>query len=232
MIWALKWASHKGVWHDDDSPYIISTNDYMITTSSTFLFSLADLLVTLHLRLLPPKVSFVAASIASMETIIKITTTYRCSLERAFRTPMLCDIAKVHTGFGPMPKVTHCTDDENWGKPGFSKKVHAEKSWTQKGGFASTDTVIERIENSYWKIEVSNFQSWMLGFSRFVGEWKTTEIGHNLIAVEYTYTLHSDVGLLYPFNWLFAHTFWKIYMKRVLKNILNMISHNEPYLYK
>ena len=42
-------------------------------------------------------------------------------LPRAFKTPMLCDISKVHTGYGFIPKVSHCTDDENWGKPGFSK---------------------------------------------------------------------------------------------------------------
>ena len=29
---------------------------------------------------------------------VKITTIYECSLERAFKTPMLCDVSKVHTG--------------------------------------------------------------------------------------------------------------------------------------
>ncbi len=145
---------------------------------------------------------------------------------------MLCDVAKVHTGFGIMPKVTHCTDDENWGKPGYSKKVFVAKALSQKGGFASVDKVLERIENKYWKIEVSEFQSWMLGFSKFVGEWQTTEIEANKILIEYTYALHSDIALLYPLNWLFAKTFWRIYMKRVLENIRNMINHNEPYRYE
>lgn len=144
---------------------------------------------------------------------------------------MLCDVAKVHTGYGIMPRVTHCIEDENWGKPGFSKKVFMAKSLTQKGGFASVDKVIERIENKYWKIEVSEFQSWMLGFYKFIGEWKTTEIEKNKILIEYTYHLHSK-GLLYPLNWIFAKTFWKAYMKRVLKNISQMIHNNEPYLYE
>ena len=69
-----------------------------------------------------------------------------------------------------MPKVTHCTEDENWGKPGFRKKVFAAKSLANKGGWASVDKVIERRENQYWKIEVSQFQAWMLGFTKFVGE--------------------------------------------------------------
>lgn len=162
---------------------------------------------------------------------VTVSTIYHCSLERAFKTPMLCDVSKVHTGFGVMPKVTHCTDDENWGKPGYSKKVFVAGSLTQKGGWASMDKVIERVENIYWKIEVSNFQAWMLGFSKFVGEWRTTELEQNKILVEYTYTLHSDVALLYPLNWLFTKTFWRIYMKRVLENIRVMAYNKEPYLY-
>jgi len=130
-----------------------------------------------------------------------------------------------------MPKVTHCTDDENWGQPGYSKKVFVAPSLSQKGGFGSVDTVLERVENQYWKIKVSDFQSWMLGFSAFVGEWQTTEIAPNKIQITYSYTLHSDMAILYPLNWLFAHTFWKIYLKRVLENIRKLAYSNEPYLY-
>ncbi len=167
-----------------------------------------------------------------MQTRITVTTTYHCSLERAFKTPMLCDVTKVHTGFGLMPKVTHCTEDESWGKPGGSKKVFVAPSPTFKGGESSVDRVIERIENRYWKIEVGDFKSWLLGFSKFVGEWQTTEVEHNRIKVEYSYTMHSDIPLLYPLNWLFTKTFWRIYMKRVLENIRILAHENEPYQYE
>ena len=167
-----------------------------------------------------------------MEIKIKVSTTYKCSLERAFKTPLLCDVSKVHTGFGLMPKVTHSTDDENWGQIGSRKKVYAAKSLTQKGGFASVDKIFERVENDYWKFQVDDFQSWMLGFYKFVGEWKTTEIEPNNILVEYTYTLHSDNLLFYPLNWLFAKTFWKTYMKRVLENVRQMAYNKEPYKYE
>jgi hypothetical protein len=165
-----------------------------------------------------------------MKSSVTVKMIYNCSLERAFKTPMLCDVSKVHTGYGVMPKVTHCTNDENWGKPGFSKKVFVAKSLTQNGGFASMDKVIERVENKYWKIEISDFQAWMLGFTKFTGEWKTTELEPNKILIEYTYTLHSGPWL-YPLNWLFTKTFWRIYMKRVLKNIRVMAESNEPFLY-
>jgi hypothetical protein len=167
-----------------------------------------------------------------MQTKVNVTTIYNCSLERAFKTPILCDVTKIHTGYGIMPRVTHCTGDENWGKTGFTKKVYAAKSLTQKGGFASVDKVLERVENKYWKFQVYDFQSWMLGFSRFVGEWETTEIEKNKIFIKYTYTLHSDIALLYPLNLLFANFFWKNYMKQVIENVRELAINNEPYLYQ
>jgi hypothetical protein len=167
-----------------------------------------------------------------MEYKIKVSTTYKCSLERAFKTPMLCDISKVHTGFGLMPKVTHCSEDENWGQVGSKKKIYAAKSLAQKGGFVSVDHILERIENDYWKIQVDDFQSWMFGFYKFVGEWKTTEIAMDNVLVEYTYALHSDNLMFYPLNWLFARTFWKTYMKRVLENVRQIAYDNEPYIYE
>ena len=163
---------------------------------------------------------------------VTVSTIYECSLERAFKTPILCDVSKVHTGFGFMPSVTHTSDDENWGIPGSSKKVYAVKSLTQKGGFASVDKIIERIENHYWKFQVDDFQSWMLGFYKFIGEWETTEIEANRILVEYTFPLHSNSIFFYPFNWLFANIFWKTYMKRVLENVRQMAYNNEPYKFE
>lgn len=166
-----------------------------------------------------------------MVTTVSVSTNYHCTLERAFKSPMLCDVSKVHTGYGIMPAVTHCTNDENWGQPGFTKKVFVAPSLTQKGGFASVDKVIERIENKYWKIEVSDFQAWMLGFTKFVGEWSVVEIAANTIRVDYKYTMHSNLFLLYPLNWLFTKLFWKIYMNRVIENIRQLIANEAPYLY-
>ena len=168
-----------------------------------------------------------------MRTKITTTTIYHCSLERAFKTPILCDVSKVHTGFaGVMPRVTHSTDDQNWGKPGYSKKIFAASSLTQKGGWVFDDKVIERIENKYWKLELSNFQIPMFGLSRFVGEWSTTEIEPGQVLITYVYTLYSDIALLYPFHWLFGQTLWRMYMKQVLENIRQLAMTNEPYLYQ
>ena len=167
----------------------------------------------------------------ALQFTVSIHTLYACSIDRAFKTPMLCDVSKVHTGLGLMPKITHCTDDETWGKIGGSKKVYAAPSLIQKGGFVSMDHVLERIENEYWKIEVDQFQSWMLGFYKFTGEWKTTAISPSQVRVDYTYTLHANTYWFRPLNWLFAHLFWKKYMKHVMQNIELMIQQEEPYKY-
>ncbi|MBK8700763.1 MAG: hypothetical protein IPN29_14970 [Saprospiraceae bacterium] len=121
-----------------------------------------------------------------MKSTVTLTTIFNCSLERAFKTPMLCNVSKVHTGYGIMPKVTHCTEDENWGRPGYGKKVFVAKSPTFGGGEASTDKVLERMENQYWKIEVSDFKSWMLGLQNLWANGQRL----NLLRIKY--------GLLIP----------------------------------
>ena len=158
-----------------------------------------------------------------MEFKVQIETVYDCDLERAFKSPMLCDVTKVHTGFGLMPKITHVTDDANWGQPGSTKKVYASKSWTQKGGSVSSDKVIERVENKYWKIEVSDFQAWMLGFYKFAGKWETLAIDPNKTKIIYSYTLYSNSVIFHPLNWLFANAFWKTYINQVLENIRKLV---------
>ena len=53
------------------------------------------------------------------------------------------------------------------------------------------DKVIERKENQYWIIQVDNFQTWVLSFYKFVGEWKTTQLGVDEILIEYSWELWS-----------------------------------------
>jgi hypothetical protein len=122
-----------------------------------------------------------------------------------------CDVSKIHTGFGIMPKVTHTTDDKDWGKPGSCKKVYVAKSITQRGGFASVDNLIERKENQYWIIQVDNFQSWMLSFYKFVGRWETEKLANEKIRINYTYCLHSNNLLLFPI----LLDFWQNFLENV-----------------
>lgn len=166
-----------------------------------------------------------------MQFEIEIEGVFRCSIERAFKAPMLCDISKVHTGFLVMPKVTHCTNDADWGKVGSTKRVIGARSIAFKGGEASTDRVLERIENEYWKIQVDDFQTWIMGFERFVGEWRVRALDANETHIRYTYTLHAAAPWLAPMQWLFARLFWPVYMRRVMNNVRVLAEGDAPFLY-
>jgi hypothetical protein len=164
-----------------------------------------------------------------MSPRVRRTTVYHCSLERAFKAPILGDVRQIHTGFGPMPAVTHCTDDADWGAVGSAKRVHMAPTLGFGGGFASMDRVLARVENERWTIEVSGFQGWMLGFTRFVGDWETRALAPGEVEIVYTYTLHAGAPWLAPLQWLFAHTFWWVYMGRVLENVRRLAESNGAF---
>jgi hypothetical protein len=65
--------------------------------------------------------------LSAMQFKVAITTIYNCSLARAFKSPMLCDISKVHTGFGLMPKITHSSDYSDWGSRVQQKSYMLQK---------------------------------------------------------------------------------------------------------
>lgn len=160
-----------------------------------------------------------------------ITTTFNCSLETAFKTPMLSDICKVHSGYGFTPKATHCLDDTTWGKPGGSRRVFMAKNIAFKGGEAALDTVIERRENEYWKIEIGNMKMFSFGFYKFQGEWSTKKINETETEVIYKYTMFSNIKWAEPFQYWFTKIIWRNYMQHVLKNIKEMAKNEEPYLF-
>ncbi|MBL7910879.1 MAG: hypothetical protein JNJ41_07490 [Bacteroidia bacterium] len=165
-----------------------------------------------------------------MQTKTKISTLFDTTLERAFKSPMLCDVTKVHTGYGVTPKVTHCTEDSSWGKVGGSRKVHLGKSLVVKAGESSLDKVLAREENRYWKIEISEFSAWMFGFEKFQGEWITTQLPNGKIQVDYIYTLFSNSFIFYPFHFLFTKLVWRNYMRHCLENVRQLATNNAPYL--
>ncbi len=167
-----------------------------------------------------------------MQTTTEITAVFETTLERAFKSPMLCDITKVHTGYGITPRVTHCTEDDTWGQVGGSKKVFMAKSLAFKGGESSLDKVLERKENAYWKIEISDFKTWTMGFEKFQGEWFTKQLEEGKIEIRYKYTMFSNSIIFYPFHWLFTKVIWKNYMQHVLDNIRQLTIEEAPYCYE
>lgn len=164
-------------------------------------------------------------------TTTEITTIFETTLERAFKSPMLCDITKIHTGYSVTPRVTHCEEDETWGKEGGSRKVFMAKTPMFKGGESSLDKVLVRRENEYWKIEVSDFKTPSMGFTKFQGEWFTRQLEEGKVEVRYKYTMFSDSIIFYPFHWLFTKLVWRNYMQNVLENIRKLTMEEAPYLH-
>lgn len=167
-----------------------------------------------------------------MHQTVSVKSIFNSSLESAFKTPMLSDVCKVHSGHFIMPRVTHCLDDEDWGKPGGSRRVFMAKHFSFKGGEAALDTVIERRENEYWKIRIDDFKMPMMGINCFEGEWITRKISENKTEVIYKYTLYSNYSVLEPLLYWFTKTIWKNYMKHALQNIKVMAESGEPYLFE
>jgi hypothetical protein len=165
-----------------------------------------------------------------MTTSTAITTIFHTTLERAFKTPMLCDVTRIHTGHWVTPRVTHCADDATWGQVGGSRRIFMARTPLFKGGEASIDRVLERRENAYWKIEITDFKTWSMGFTKFQGEWTTEAIAEKQVRVCYRYTMYSDSVLLHPFHWFFTKVIWRGYMRQALEHVRQLAMDEAPYL--
>lgn len=166
-----------------------------------------------------------------MQTRTELTAVFDCSLERAFKSPMLCDITKVHSGYGMMTPITHCTEDEMWGKVGGSRRTFMAGSFFYKAGQFAMDRVVERRENEYWKIELYDIKPWILAINKFEGEWSTMRTADSKIRIRYVYTLFSDQWILYPLQWLFTKTVWRIYMRHVIEKVRGLAMSEAPYMH-
>lgn len=162
---------------------------------------------------------------------ISIEHELHCSQERAFKTPMLCDVLKVHSGYLFMPRALSVSNDSSWGQAGGSKLILFDKIMAAPVRLTLLDQVVDRIENRYWKIEVSNPKGRLLFFEKLIGEWKVHPLGIDRNLIIYRYFLVVKYASLKPLAWIFAHVFWKKYMQKVMKNIEFLAKTKEPYLY-
>jgi hypothetical protein len=166
-----------------------------------------------------------------MKTTTQVTSLFYCSLERAFKTPILGDATKFHTGFGFLPPVTHFTEDETWGKPNGYRMAQIDKSVLFNEGVLAKDIVVKREDNKYWKWEVNNFRQWRMGFEKFQGEWFVKDNANGTIGIVYAYSLYTRNILLFPFHWLFTKTIWNQYMKHAIQNIKLIAESEAPFVY-
>ena len=168
----------------------------------------------------------------TLKTIVSVKLTFNCSLERAFKTPILGDATQFLVGYGIIPAVVKFTKDDTWGKVGGQRVPHGAKNLLSKGGEIGLDEIYNRDENVYWKWGISNFYQWSMGFTEFQGELFFIETKKKTIKVHWKYTLFSKSKLAYPLHWLFGNIFWKKQMKIGIQKMKDYAESNAKFLYK
>ncbi|MCB9284156.1 MAG: hypothetical protein H6563_08805 [Lewinellaceae bacterium] len=167
-----------------------------------------------------------------MKTTVEVRSTFHCSLERAFKTPILGDATLFLVGYGPVPAVERFTQDLSWGKPGGKRIPISAKNFLSKGGEIGVDEVYVREEDKYWKWGVAEFRQWSMGFTEFQGELFFTKNADHSVNVRWVYSLYSKSRLAYPFHWLFGHIFWKGQMKIAIQKMKAYAESEAPFLYE
>jgi len=84
----------------------------------------------------------------------KITDVFECSLERAFKAPILGDATKFMKGYLFQPPVTGFGDDKTWGEINGIRYPISEGNLLVKKGRIFKDVILERVENKYWKYQI------------------------------------------------------------------------------
>lgn len=168
-----------------------------------------------------------------MKSKAEVKDIFNCSVERAFKAPILGDATKFLDGYLFQPGVTGFEEDETWGTPNGIRYPVTEGNLFVKKGRLFTDKILERNENKYWKWTVYDFLTSALFFAnKGIGEWTVVEIDKGRIEVTYKYTYYSKNSLLQPVNWLFVHIQLKGMMKRAMAGIKKQAESEDEFIYE
>ena len=168
-----------------------------------------------------------------MSVSIKVTDIFDCSLERAFKAPILGDATKFMKGFLFQPPITGFEDDKTWGQIDGKRYPINNGNLFMKKGRLFKDVILERVENKYWKWTIYDFEIKTLFFiSKAIGEWSVKTIKETKIEVTYTYTYYSNNRLYSPLTWLFVNIQIKGIMKRAIKGIKAQALSDHPFIYE
>lgn len=94
-----------------------------------------------------------------MQAQSNVQSIFNCSLERAFKIPILGDATKFFPSYPFLPKLIGFIEDQTWGKAGGHRIPISSASLFSKKGPMFFDKILVREENKYWKWELSDFKS-------------------------------------------------------------------------
>lgn len=164
---------------------------------------------------------------------IELSTQFSCSLERAFKAPILGDATRFMNGYRLQPPVVAFFDDASWGAVNGHRFPSTDGNLILRAGILFKDQILQRIENEYWEWAIFDFQPAVLFFiDRAVGAWKVQEIQDGKIQVSYSYTFYPTTRLHYWLTVAFGVIQWKGMMKKALRGIQAQAESGEPFRYE
>ena len=149
-----------------------------------------------------------------------------CNIERAYKTPIYCDLKKIMTGYGPLPPSEGVINDITWANEKGERTVLAFRKEL------CTESIIERVENKYWKYQLTNFkQNTFFFVVKVEGEIWVKEITAEKQELKSTYSFHNKYFLTAPITYLFVKLLWSGLQKKGLKNMKYLAETKVPYVY-
>ena len=110
----------------------------------------------------------------------EISAVFDCSLERAFKAPILGDATKFMKGYLFQPPVTGFEDDQTWGEINGIRYPINDGNLFVNSGRMFKDVILERRENKYWKWTIYDFEFNTLFFiQKAIGEWEVKNLNEN-----------------------------------------------------
>ena len=161
-----------------------------------------------------------------MKVSKKHTITINSSIEKTYKAPIYLDVKKIMTGYGPLPKSEGVIDDETWANPKGERIILAF------GKKLCNERIIERIENKYWKYELTDFTQKSFFFVKKVtGEiWVNTNKKSQCLLTS-KYTFDNKNILTFPITFLFVKILWSGLQKKGLKNMKILSENNTKFHY-
>lgn len=167
-----------------------------------------------------------------MQQKVELTDVFLCSLDLAFKTPILGDATQFLNGYLFQAPVVGFEDDETWGEVGGVRYPVTNGNLFMAKGRIFTDKVISRNENKSWSWMVYDFKlAGMFFAEKAIGEWEVKELGENKIQVKYCYTFYSKNKFYHLFTMMFALVQWKGMMRKALMSMKRLAESNAPLVY-
>jgi hypothetical protein len=162
-----------------------------------------------------------------MKLKVELSDVFKCSIDKAFETPILGDATKFLNGYLFQPPVVGFEDDKTWGEIGGLRYPITNGNLFIRRGRIFTDKIIERNHNKDWKWMIYDFKVPMIWFAeKAIGEWHVYLEKENLVTVKYSYTFYSKSWILHLLTIPFVVIQWKGMMKKALRGIKEQAESN------